>query len=95
MLNASAALRYASVELGVDAYNVLGLRYADDEQVYVSNWSVNRGTAAGLGGHAPRGGPAADACSGPSPSTSEAFHELLAGMCIGGGQGIATILERV
>ena len=43
VLNASAALRYQWVELGVDAYNVLGLRYADDAEVYVSNWSVRPG----------------------------------------------------
>ncbi len=45
VLNANAALRYANIEVGIDAYNVLGLHYADDEQVFVSNWSVTRGTA--------------------------------------------------
>jgi len=44
VLNANAALRYRWVELGVDAYNLLGLRYADDEEYYVSNWSVTPGT---------------------------------------------------
>lgn len=44
VLNASAALRYGSVEVGVDAFNLLDLRYADDEEYYVSNWSVNPGT---------------------------------------------------
>jgi iron complex outermembrane receptor protein len=45
VLNANAALRYGGVELGVDAYNLLALRYADDQQVFVSNWSMNQGTA--------------------------------------------------
>ncbi len=45
VLNANAALRYGSVELGVDAYNLLNLRYADDEEYYVSNFSVKPGTA--------------------------------------------------
>ncbi|HEY2409250.1 MAG TPA: TonB-dependent receptor [Polyangiaceae bacterium] len=44
VLNANAALRYGSVELGVDAYNLLNLRYADDAEYYVSNWSVTPGT---------------------------------------------------
>jgi TonB family protein len=43
VLNANGALRYANVELGVDAFNVLGLRYADDEEWYTSNWSVTPG----------------------------------------------------
>jgi hypothetical protein len=43
VLNALAAVRYRLVELGVDMYNVLGLTYADDEQVYVSNWSLKPG----------------------------------------------------
>jgi hypothetical protein len=45
ILNGSAAVRYANVELGVDAYNLLGLHYADDEQYFVSNWSTTPGTA--------------------------------------------------
>jgi hypothetical protein len=38
-LNAQVAARWDFVELGVDGYNVLGLKYADDAEVYVSNWS--------------------------------------------------------
>ncbi len=45
VLNAGGALRYANVELSMDAFNVLNLRYSDDEEYYVSNWSVNPGTA--------------------------------------------------
>jgi hypothetical protein len=44
ILNASAALRYAGVEIGVDGYNVLNLHYADEEQVYYSNWSLTPNT---------------------------------------------------
>jgi hypothetical protein len=44
ILNASASVRYASVEIGVDAFNLLNLHYADDEEYYVSNWSVKPGT---------------------------------------------------
>lgn len=44
VLNANASLRCGSVEVGVDAFNVLHLRYADDEEYYVSNWSVHPGT---------------------------------------------------
>jgi len=29
--------------VGVDAYNVLDLKYADDAEVYVSNWSLKPG----------------------------------------------------
>jgi hypothetical protein len=43
VLNAGAALRWRFVEIGLDAYNVLGLTYADDEEVYVSNWSLRPG----------------------------------------------------
>jgi hypothetical protein len=43
VLNASAGLRYGWIEVGVDAYNVLGLQYPDDEQLYVSNWSLRPG----------------------------------------------------
>jgi hypothetical protein len=39
-LNASLGARYGLLELDVDAYNVLGLEYPDDEEVYVSNWSL-------------------------------------------------------
>jgi iron complex outermembrane recepter protein len=44
VLNASAAVRYAALELGVEAYNVLNLHYADDEEVYYSNWSLSPNT---------------------------------------------------
>ncbi|MGH7268788.1 MAG: TonB-dependent receptor domain-containing protein, partial [Polyangiaceae bacterium] len=43
VLNALASARYRFVELGIDVYNVLGLQYADDEQYYVSNWSLRPG----------------------------------------------------
>ena len=43
VLNAKAAVRYELIEVGVDGYNVLGLRYADDAQYYVSNWSFRPG----------------------------------------------------
>jgi iron complex outermembrane receptor protein len=43
VLNALAAVRYRFVEVGLDLYNVLGLKYADDEEYYVSNWSLAPG----------------------------------------------------
>ena len=43
VLNALAAVRYRFVEFGLDMYNVLGLKYADDEESYVSNWSFKPG----------------------------------------------------
>jgi hypothetical protein len=43
VLNASAGLRCGWIEVGVDAYNALGLRYADDASVYASNWSTRPG----------------------------------------------------
>jgi len=43
VLNALAAVRYRFVELGVDVYNVLGLKYPDDEMYFVSNWSFKPG----------------------------------------------------
>jgi iron complex outermembrane recepter protein len=43
VLNALVSLRYRFVELGVDMYNVLGLRYADDEAYFISNWSLRPG----------------------------------------------------
>ena len=43
--NANASLRPGNVEIGVDAFNLLNLRYADDAEYYVSNWSMNSGTA--------------------------------------------------
>jgi iron complex outermembrane receptor protein len=52
VLNAGAGVRYGWLELGIEAYNVLGLRYADDEEVYVSNWSTRPGPQpASLGTH--------------------------------------------
>ncbi len=45
VLNAAVALRYGPLELSLDGYNILGLRYADDEQFFVSNWSVQQGTS--------------------------------------------------
>ncbi|HWZ91993.1 MAG TPA: TonB-dependent receptor [Polyangiaceae bacterium] len=44
VLNGHASLRYEHVELGVEGYNLLALRYADDRQYYVSNWSTRAGT---------------------------------------------------
>ena len=43
VLNALASVRYRFVEVGFDMYNVLGLKYADDEEYYVSNWSFKPG----------------------------------------------------
>ncbi len=43
VLNALAALRYRFVELGLDMYNVLGLKYADETAYFVSNWSTQPG----------------------------------------------------
>jgi iron complex outermembrane recepter protein len=40
VLNAGLGVRYGSVELAIDGYNILGLHYGDDTQVYVSNWSL-------------------------------------------------------
>jgi hypothetical protein len=37
------------VELGIEAYNVLDLRYADDAEYYVSNFSLQPGTALASG----------------------------------------------
>jgi hypothetical protein len=45
VLNAHASLRRGNVEIGVDAFNLLNLRYADDAEYYVSNWSMKPGTA--------------------------------------------------
>jgi hypothetical protein len=42
-LNALASVRYRLVEVGFDMYNVLGLKYADDEEYYVSNWGFKPG----------------------------------------------------
>jgi iron complex outermembrane recepter protein len=43
VLNALGSVRYRFVEVGFDLYNVLGLKYADDEEYYVSNWSFKPG----------------------------------------------------
>jgi outer membrane receptor protein involved in Fe transport len=40
-LNAGAGIRYDHLELGVDAYNLLNLRYADDAERYISNWGFS------------------------------------------------------
>lgn len=45
VLNANAALRRGNLEIGIDAFNLLNLKYADDAEYYVSNWSVKPGTA--------------------------------------------------
>ena len=52
VVNAGGGLRYGNVEVGLDAYNLIGLKYADDEQVFVSNWSFRPGQQpASLGRH--------------------------------------------
>jgi iron complex outermembrane receptor protein len=43
VLNALASMRYRFIELGFDVYNVLGLKYPDDEEYFVSNWSFKPG----------------------------------------------------
>jgi hypothetical protein len=43
IVNALASARYRFVEVGVDVYNLLGLKYPDDEEAYVSNWSFKPG----------------------------------------------------
>jgi hypothetical protein len=43
VLNALASLRYRFVEVGLDMYNVLGLKYADETAYFVSNWSLQPG----------------------------------------------------
>jgi iron complex outermembrane recepter protein len=40
VVNANASVRYKAAELGIDVYNLLGLRYADDSAFYASNWSL-------------------------------------------------------
>jgi hypothetical protein len=50
VLNALASVRYRFVEVGLDMYNVLGLKYADDEEYYVSNWSFKPGQQPASGG---------------------------------------------
>ena len=44
ILNGHAALRYDHFELGVEGYNLLARKYADDNEYYVSNWSLQPGT---------------------------------------------------
>ncbi len=44
ILNGHAALRYEHFELGLEGYNLLARRYADDREYYVSNWSLQPGT---------------------------------------------------
>jgi hypothetical protein len=39
VVNASAGLRDAALELELDAYNVLDLEYADEQNHYISNWA--------------------------------------------------------
>jgi hypothetical protein len=52
VLNVGAALRYDFVELALDVYNALGLEYADNADLYVSNWSFQPGQQrAALGTH--------------------------------------------
>jgi hypothetical protein len=43
VLNAKAAARWRWLELGVDGYNLLARKYADDAEYYVSNWSTKPG----------------------------------------------------
>lgn len=45
VLNGHAALRYDRFELGLEGYNLLARKYADDREYYVSNWSTQPGTA--------------------------------------------------
>jgi iron complex outermembrane receptor protein len=40
IVNAGVAIRYSFAEVSVDVYNLVGSKNADDEQVYVSNWSL-------------------------------------------------------
>jgi iron complex outermembrane receptor protein len=44
VLNAGTGVRWGRLELGLDAYNLLDLRYADEAQYYVSNFSLQPGT---------------------------------------------------
>jgi hypothetical protein len=43
ILNLRLGARYGWVELGLDVYNALGLRYPDDEEAYYSNWTTQSG----------------------------------------------------
>lgn len=40
IVNANVGARLGRVELGIDTYNVLGLEYPDEENVYASNWTT-------------------------------------------------------
>jgi iron complex outermembrane recepter protein len=52
IVNAGVALRREAVEISIDAYNLFDSRTADDEQVYVSNWSLLPGQQpASMGTH--------------------------------------------
>jgi len=44
ILNGHAALRYDRFELGLEGYNLLARKYADDREYYLSNWSTQPGT---------------------------------------------------
>ncbi len=50
ILNALASVRYRFVEVGIDMYDVLGLKYADDTQYFTSNWSLTPGQQRASGG---------------------------------------------
>jgi len=43
IVNASAGARYRAVELGVDAFNLLDLRYGDEESAFISSWGTGPG----------------------------------------------------
>lgn len=43
VFNGLVSFRYRIAEIGLDMYNVLGLKYADEEETYVSNWSLKPG----------------------------------------------------
>jgi hypothetical protein len=42
-LNAGASARYDAVEVGIDAYNLIDAKYAEESSVYASNWSLRPG----------------------------------------------------
>ena len=44
LLNGHAALRYEHLEIGIEGYNLLARKYADDVEHYVSNWSLGSKT---------------------------------------------------
>ena len=51
VLNASFSLRWNLAEIGLEVYDALGLRYADDVEVYASNWSVSGSRAPSVVAH--------------------------------------------